>query len=136
MQRSAFDSTTVQRSALCRSRRELSNEYLLAKIGVDTAENEPLEVWGKIIQYFLFVSLTQVMERPRSERPERPSDQKRPSSRGPGAERPTEERKEEKRDRDRDRDRRPADRRDQRSATALAASSAAPSDRGGAAQRR
>ena len=35
-------------SALCRSRRELSNEYLLAKIGVDTAENEPLEVWGKI----------------------------------------------------------------------------------------
>ena len=37
----------MQRSALCRSRRELSNEYLLAKIGVDTAENEPLEVWGK-----------------------------------------------------------------------------------------
>ena len=34
-------------SALCRSRRELSNEYLLAKIGVDTAENEPLEVWGE-----------------------------------------------------------------------------------------
>ena len=26
---------------MCRSRRELSNEYLLAKIGVDTAENEP-----------------------------------------------------------------------------------------------
>ena len=22
-----------------------SNEYLLAKIGVDTAENEPLEIW-------------------------------------------------------------------------------------------
>ena len=38
----------MQRSALCRSRRELSNEYLLTKIGVDTAENEPLEVWGKI----------------------------------------------------------------------------------------
>ena len=38
----------MQRSALCRSRRELSNEYLLAKIGVDTAENEPLEVCGKI----------------------------------------------------------------------------------------
>ena len=36
----------VQRSALYRSQRELSNEYLLAKIGVDTAENEPLEVWG------------------------------------------------------------------------------------------
>ena len=29
-------------SALCRSRRELSNEYLLAKIGFDTAENEPI----------------------------------------------------------------------------------------------
>ena len=43
-----WDWRTVQRSALCRSRRELSNEYLLAKIGVDTAENEPLEVWGKI----------------------------------------------------------------------------------------
>ena len=42
----------MQRSALCRSRRELSNEYLLAKIGVDTAENEPLEVWGKIIKIF------------------------------------------------------------------------------------
>ena len=42
---------------MCRSRRELSNEYLLAKIGVDTAENEPLEVWEKIIQYYSFVSL-------------------------------------------------------------------------------
>ena len=40
-----------------RSRQELSNEYLLAKIGVDTAESEPLEVWGKIIQYYSFVSL-------------------------------------------------------------------------------
>ena len=34
----------VQRSVLCRSRRELSNEYLVAKIGFDTAENEPCEV--------------------------------------------------------------------------------------------
>ena len=25
-----------------------SNEYLLAKIGVDTTENESLEAWGKI----------------------------------------------------------------------------------------
>ena len=47
----------MHRSALCRSRRELPNEYLLAKIGVDRAENEPLEVWGKIIQYYSFVSL-------------------------------------------------------------------------------
>ena len=39
---------------MCRSRRELSNEYLLAKIGVDTAENEPLEVWVEnSIQYSL-----------------------------------------------------------------------------------
>ena len=30
------------------SRQELSNEHLIAKIGVDIAENEPLEVWGKI----------------------------------------------------------------------------------------
>ena len=35
---------TVQRCALCRSRRELSNEYLLAKFGFDTAENEPSKV--------------------------------------------------------------------------------------------
>ena len=33
---------------MCRSRRELSNEYLLGEIGVDTAENEPLKVWRKI----------------------------------------------------------------------------------------
>ena len=40
-----------------------SNEYLLATIGVDTAENEPLEVWGKliqIIQYYSIVSLVAV----------------------------------------------------------------------------
>ena len=40
----AKDSKTVQRSALCRSRRERSNEYLLAKFGFDTAENEPCKV--------------------------------------------------------------------------------------------
>ena len=34
----------VQRSALCRSRRELSNAYFLAKFGFDTAENEPSKV--------------------------------------------------------------------------------------------
>ena len=42
---------------ICRSRQELSNESLLAKIGVDTVENEPLEVWGEIIQYYSFASL-------------------------------------------------------------------------------
>ena len=42
---------------MCRSRRELSNEYLLAKIGVDTAENEFLQVSFNIIQYYSIVSL-------------------------------------------------------------------------------
>ena len=35
----------VLRTALCRSRRELSNEYFLAKFGFDTAENGPSKVW-------------------------------------------------------------------------------------------
>ena len=34
----------MQRSALCRSRRELSNEYLLAKFSFDTAANEPCKI--------------------------------------------------------------------------------------------
>ena len=34
----------VQRSVLCRSRQELSNTYLVAKIGFDPAENGPLKV--------------------------------------------------------------------------------------------
>ena len=36
------DYRAVQRSALCRSRRELSNAYFLAKFGFDTADNEHL----------------------------------------------------------------------------------------------
>ena len=47
----------MQRSALCRSRRGLSNEYLLATIGVDTAENEPLVVWGENSIQYSIVSL-------------------------------------------------------------------------------
>ena len=35
------DWRAVKRSGLRRSRRELSNEYMVAKIGFDTAENEP-----------------------------------------------------------------------------------------------
>ena len=35
---------SVQRSVLWRSRRELSNEYPLAKTGFDTAENEPSQI--------------------------------------------------------------------------------------------
>ena len=42
---------------MCRPRRELSNKYLLAKIGVDTAENEPFEVWGENSIQYSFVSL-------------------------------------------------------------------------------
>ena len=38
------DFRAVQTSALCRSRRELSNAYLLTKFGLDTAENEPCKV--------------------------------------------------------------------------------------------
>ena len=34
----------MQRSALCRARRELSNAYLLGKFGFDAAENEPFQV--------------------------------------------------------------------------------------------
>ena len=41
----------MQRSALCRSRRELSNAYLLAKFGFDAAENEPLESWTEIRKF-------------------------------------------------------------------------------------
>ena len=43
------DFRAVQRNALCRSRRELSNAYLLAKFGFETAENEPSKVcrWSR-----------------------------------------------------------------------------------------
>ena len=34
----------MQRSAFCRSRREFANDYLLAKYGFNTAENEPCKV--------------------------------------------------------------------------------------------
>ena len=51
---------------MCRSRRELSNAYLLAKVGVDTAENEPLEVWGKnSIHYSLHSLGRELGARPR-----------------------------------------------------------------------
>ena len=51
------DFGAVQRSALCRSRRELSDAYLLAKFGFDTAETEPCEVcvpWG--LRYLIGLS--------------------------------------------------------------------------------
>ena len=39
--------SAVERSVLCRSRREVSDEYLLAKFGFNTAENEPCKVCRK-----------------------------------------------------------------------------------------
>ena len=38
------DMRAVQQRSSCKSRRERNNEYLLAKIGFDTAENEPCKV--------------------------------------------------------------------------------------------
>ena len=51
----------MQRSALCRSRRALSNdpnskEYLLAKIDFDTAENEPCEACPLSAYYYYYKS--------------------------------------------------------------------------------
>ena len=66
-----FDSKTVQRSALYRSRRELSNEYLLDEIGVDIAENELLQVLSKSIQYYSIVSLVSTSPRSREAGQER-----------------------------------------------------------------
>ena len=47
----------VQRSALCRFRRELANAYLafLTKFGFDTAENEPSKVWPAAIEMMQYV---------------------------------------------------------------------------------
>ena len=42
-----LDSKGAKVCKSCRSRQEISNEYLLAKIGVDTADNEPLQVCQK-----------------------------------------------------------------------------------------
>ena len=36
----------------CRSRKMLQNEYLVAKIGFDDADNEPLQVWVVIHSSF------------------------------------------------------------------------------------
>ena len=43
-QQKKCDFRAVQRIALCRSRRELSNAYFLAKFRFDAAENEPSKV--------------------------------------------------------------------------------------------
>ena len=36
----------------CRSRKSWKNEYLVAIVAVDTAENEPLRNWGDFIHFF------------------------------------------------------------------------------------
>ena len=58
---------------MCRSRRELSNAFLLAKIGVDTAENEPLKV-------HLIFTLWDLIFTPR--RPARGDDPSAPATAG------------------------------------------------------
>ena len=45
------DYRAVQRSALCRSRRELSNAYFLAKFRFDAAENEPAKNLQKFAKF-------------------------------------------------------------------------------------
>ena len=37
----------------CRSRKSWKNEYLVAIVAVDTAENEPLKVWGRFHSSFI-----------------------------------------------------------------------------------
>ena len=65
----------MQRNALCRSRRELLNAYLLAKFRVDTAENEPCKVCR--------------IPSPCGQHRSRPSRRRRPSSRGTTASPPS-----------------------------------------------
>ena len=48
-----LDSKAAKVCTSCRSRQELSNEYLFAKIGVDTAENGPLKVWKECNSLFI-----------------------------------------------------------------------------------
>ena len=52
-----FGIQKVQRNAnlvdLDRSRKMQKNDYSIAKFGVDTAENEPLQVWG-VIQFNIY----------------------------------------------------------------------------------
>ena len=49
---STWDSKGAKDCKSCRSRKMLSNEYLVAKFGFDTEENEPLKVWG-VIQFII-----------------------------------------------------------------------------------
>ena len=42
----------------CRSRKTWKNEYLVAIVAVDTAENEPLKVWGRFHSSFIRLLIT------------------------------------------------------------------------------
>ena len=51
----------MHRSVLCRSRRDVSNEYLVAKIGLDPAENEPCKVCPlSVYRLILLLQIPQV----------------------------------------------------------------------------
>ena len=50
----------MQRGALCRSRRELSHEYVLAHFGFDTAENEPSKVCPLSVYRLILLQILQV----------------------------------------------------------------------------
>ena len=47
-----------------RSRQEVSNEYLLANIGFDTAENEPLKVCGSLTYVIRNLNLSRSSDYP------------------------------------------------------------------------
>ena len=56
----------MQRRALCRSRRELSNEYVLAKLGFNTAVNElwkvcPLSAYGDPVRIIIMIVIVIVI---------------------------------------------------------------------------
>ena len=46
MEKEEDEEREKKESGTCRSRRELSSEYLLAKFGFDAAESEPLGIWN------------------------------------------------------------------------------------------
>ena len=73
----------MQRSALCRARRELSNAYLLAKIGVDTAENEPC----KVCPLSVSLAIPQVRDGLRAGEPGERAHQEPPGLHGPARQR-------------------------------------------------
>ena len=62
---------------MCRSRRELSNAYLLAKFGFDTAENEPSKIC-RLDELETDAASYERTGRPRRASPRRPGSRRRP----------------------------------------------------------